>query len=236
MADPNDELQVLVDRAGAATDRTSQSASTRAAAARARVLKRVQSSALAGAALRISMPPVPTNNWSRVWLGGAASATLLASAAAVALHGRQTPTSTLDAPPVTSAAAAPSRQLEPASTGSVPSTPPELSPRAPSAAATSPAPGPARPVDSYVPELELLHRAHAAYGTRDFANALRLLAEHGRRFPNGRLAEEREALRVRALNSSGQSETARRAAHAFAARFPHSVLLSRTMATVDAGD
>ena len=206
-------------------------------AARARVLKRVQSSALAGAALRISMPPVPTNNWSRVWLGGAASATLLASAAAVALHGRPTPTSTLDAPPVASAAAAPSRQLEPASTGSVSSTPPEFSPRAPSsAAATSPAPSPARPVDSYVPELELLHRAHAAYGARDFANALRLLAEHGRRFPNGRLAEEREALRVRALNSSGQSETARRAAHAFAARFPHSVLLSRTMATVDAGD
>jgi hypothetical protein len=62
------------------------------------------------------------------------------------------------------------------------------------------------------------------------------LAEHGRRFPNGRLAEEREALRVRALNSSGQSESARRAARAFAARFPHSVLLSRTMATVDAGD
>jgi hypothetical protein len=62
------------------------------------------------------------------------------------------------------------------------------------------------------------------------------LAEHGRRFPSGSLAEEREALRVRALSGSGQSDAARRAARAFATRFPRSVLLSRTMTAADAGE
>jgi outer membrane protein assembly factor BamD (BamD/ComL family) len=89
--------------------------------------------------------------------------------------------------------------------------------------------------DSYTAELALLRRAHAAYGSHDFTAALRLLAEHGSRFPNGRLAEEREALRVRALSGSGLNEAARVAAHSFAARFPHSVLLSRTVEAASTG-
>jgi len=39
------------------------------------------------------------------------------------------------------------------------------------------------------------------------------------------LLEEREALRVKALSGLGRVEEARRAAHAFEARFPRSVLL-----------
>lgn len=81
--------------------------------------------------------------------------------------------------------------------------------------------------ESYAAELRLLQRAQAAYAERDLARALALAAEHSRRFPNGRLAEEREALRVRSLAASGRGADARRAVAAFARRFPHSVLLPR---------
>jgi len=60
----------------------------------------------------------------------------------------------------------------------------------------------------------------------DFAGALGVTAEHARRFRNGRLVEEREALRVRSLAGLGRHQEARRAAAEFHARFPHSVLLS----------
>jgi hypothetical protein len=79
--------------------------------------------------------------------------------------------------------------------------------------------------ESYTAELLLLQRAQVAYAAREFSNALALVAEHGRRFPSGRLAEEREALRVRALSGAGRTEEAGRAAAAFAARFPRSILL-----------
>jgi hypothetical protein len=80
-------------------------------------------------------------------------------------------------------------------------------------------------LESDTAELELLQRAQTAYVRRDFSGALALVAEHGRRFPNGRLTEEREALRVRLLASSGRDDEANRAAAAFANRFPRSALL-----------
>jgi hypothetical protein len=88
--------------------------------------------------------------------------------------------------------------------------------------------------ESYAAELELLQRAQAAYTRRDFSSALVLVAEHGRRFPNGRLAEQREALRVRSFAGSGRAEEARRAVAAFAVRFPRSVLLQRLQETATA--
>jgi hypothetical protein len=81
--------------------------------------------------------------------------------------------------------------------------------------------------DSVAVELALLQRAQSAYAQHDCSRALMLLAEHGRRFPQSRLAEERDALRVRALGCGGHRQEAQRAAAAFAARFPRSVLLSR---------
>jgi hypothetical protein len=81
--------------------------------------------------------------------------------------------------------------------------------------------------ESYAAELRLLQRAQASYASRDFPGALALVGEHNRRFPDGRLAEEREALRVRSLAASGHLPDARRAAAAFANRFPRSVLLPR---------
>jgi len=73
-------------------------------------------------------------------------------------------------------------------------------------------------------ELRLLRRARAAVARADFAAALSPIAEHARRFRDGRLAEEREALRVGALVGLGRNAEARHAATAFRARFPHSVL------------
>ena len=92
-------------------------------------------------------------------------------------------------------------------------------------------PRPATAQESYVAELDLLQRAQAAYAERDFSGALVLVAEHARRFPNGRLAEEREALRVRSLAGSEHGEEAHRAVEGFANRFPRSVLMPRLRQT-----
>jgi len=81
--------------------------------------------------------------------------------------------------------------------------------------------------DLFAVELALLQHAHTAYTHRDLTGALALLAEHARRFPNGRLAEEREALRVRSLLAAGRNAEAHRVAAAFATQFPRSALLQR---------
>jgi hypothetical protein len=112
-------------------------------------------------------------------------------------------------------------------------------------AAPAPAPSPAtiaspvarakahRPVqsggdrESYAAELDLLQRAQIAYAGHDFPEAMVPISEHARRFPNGRLAEQREALRIRTLAGSGRIDEARRASVAFANRFPRSVLIPR---------
>jgi hypothetical protein len=81
------------------------------------------------------------------------------------------------------------------------------------------------PAEAARAELRLLRDARAAVARRDFAAALVPIGEHTRLFKNGRLAEEREALRVKALSGLGRTEEARRAAGAFRTRFPRSVLL-----------
>lgn len=81
--------------------------------------------------------------------------------------------------------------------------------------------------NEYAAELRLLRQARAAIARGAFADALVTISEHARRMPSGRLAEEREALRVRSLSGLRRHVDARRAADAFKARFPHSVLLPR---------
>jgi hypothetical protein len=76
-----------------------------------------------------------------------------------------------------------------------------------------------------VTELDLLQPARAAVARQDFADALRLIAEHDRRFADGHLLEEGEALRIEALVGLDRIEEARDAALGFARRFPRSVLL-----------
>jgi hypothetical protein len=129
---------------------------------------------------------------------------------------RPAPASALPPPP----AVAPVPTPAPATTATAP------------VATPTPAPHrrPARPAtaqESYAAELDLLQRAQVAYADGALVDTLALLAAHGRRFANGRLAEEREALRVRTLTRAGRAEEAQRAAAAFAERFPRSVLLSR---------
>jgi hypothetical protein len=74
-------------------------------------------------------------------------------------------------------------------------------------------------------ELLLLGEVRSAVANGEFALALALINEHARRFESSALAEEREALHVRALSGLGRTKEARRAADAFEARFPNSVLV-----------
>ncbi|MEO7033452.1 MAG: hypothetical protein ABI548_06240 [Polyangiaceae bacterium] len=203
---------------------------------RSRVLGRASASILQGAS---SAPDHVSSSvrstWPMAWVAGV-SFVLAVGGVAIARHGYQrwaaalVPTGAAALGP-TGAAASPPHDAK--SAVNAPSAP---SP-ATSVVTTAEPPRVSRPapvIESYAAELDLLRRAQAAYGHRDFATTLRLLAEHGRRFPSGRLAEEREALRVRALAGSGHSGAARMAASSFAVRFPHSVLLVRTMAAGDA--
>jgi hypothetical protein len=82
-------------------------------------------------------------------------------------------------------------------------------------------------------ELQLLQRARRAMAGRDFAAALAPLAEHARRFKDGRLAEEREALRVKALAGLGRTREARRVLTTFEARFPRSPLVPALRHLID---
>ncbi len=80
--------------------------------------------------------------------------------------------------------------------------------------------------ETYALELALLQRARASVAKGDGSAALEAISDHQRRFPAGRLREEREALRVKALAGLGRNDEARRAAERFKTEFPRSVLSS----------
>jgi hypothetical protein len=65
-------------------------------------------------------------------------------------------------------------------------------------------------------------RADAAQG--EPARVLAVVEQHRQRFPHGRLAEEREALAIRALLSLGRRQDAETRARAFRAAYPNSFL------------
>jgi hypothetical protein len=79
--------------------------------------------------------------------------------------------------------------------------------------------------EEYERELRILEPARRAFARGDFAAVIAAADEHERMFPSGGLAEERDALRVRALFRQHRDGDARRAAAAFRRRFPHSILL-----------
>jgi hypothetical protein len=153
------------------------------------------------------------------WLAAAAAALLASAAVGAAAY--EVGTRVLRSPPPAPIAPAP------------PAAAPAPRPALPPAVAAEPAPPPEpalaapamSPAEVARAELRLLRQARAAVARGDFAAALVPLAEHARRFKNGRLTEEREALRVKSLAGLGRTEEARRAADAFRARFPRSVLL-----------
>jgi hypothetical protein len=90
---------------------------------------------------------------------------------------------------------------------------------------TAPTPRRVPDADAYAAELGLLQQARAAVVTSRFSAALDSIAEHERRFAAGRLREERDALRIKALAGLGRGDDARAAAERFRARYPRSVLL-----------
>ncbi len=86
----------------------------------------------------------------------------------------------------------------------------------------------ARPsgVRQYALEVSLLEPARTGIARGDYHAALGAIAKHQREYASGQLAEEREALRVRALWGLGQKPAAEAAAAVFRKRYPRSGLLS----------
>lgn len=196
-------------------------------AVRARVLARASASASASTALPSVRPldPIPARpRFALAKLAPALPVAIAIGVGALALsHRRPSAMTTGTTHPTNAPVLAPVEPFEPPAALTAPSAVAPIVPKpAPERSSRATA-----PPESYAAELSLLRRAHTAYAARDFSGALGFVAEHARRFPNGRLAEEREALRVRSLASSGRTTEAQRAAAAFANRFPRSVLLPR---------
>jgi len=111
-------------------------------------------------------------------------------------------------PPVVVSAAPAAGPAEPATTA------PESAPQSlDSVAASSAAPPaeastPRRPSDRLGEEVSILSRAEAELHARRFASALRLLDEHQRKFPRGKLTQERVAAKIQALCALGRTSEA----------------------------
>jgi hypothetical protein len=91
--------------------------------------------------------------------------------------------------------------------------------------------------DPFVTERSLLDRARTALERDDPTRALRLAEEHERRFPEGLLGQEREAIAISALVVLGRNADARARAADFRRRFPDSILrrsIEAALAGVDA--
>ena len=109
-----------------------------------------------------------------------------------------------------------------ATISAAPSTSKPAVPQAPPSADTDP-----QSLDkSLTAERALVERARVALSRHQGSMALDALAEHEATFPRGRLIEEREALRIRALVDAGRVSEAEAKARAFRARWPNSVFLS----------
>jgi hypothetical protein len=154
-------------------------------------------------------------------------------AAAVASYAVLTPSGSSPEPPATSAKTA-------AAQVATATTPAAMEPQL--AAPAAPEPGvaareqaapagrraaPRRAADgrpSLAAELELLHRAQAAWRAREAARALAIVDEHRTRYPRSELRLEREALQVLALCELGRKHDAARVARALLARDPNTPL------------
>jgi hypothetical protein len=82
----------------------------------------------------------------------------------------------------------------------------------------------AEPSSELAQERALLDVARADAAQGEAAQALGITEQHRRKFPRGRLSEEREALAIRALLSLGRAAQARERAQAFRSTYPNSFL------------
>jgi len=85
-------------------------------------------------------------------------------------------------------------------------------------------------------ERSLVDMARSALARGSSAAAMSALRDHERAFPNGRLSEERDALWIQVLASSGRHAEAKQRAAAFRTRFPNSMLWPSVEAAVTTGD
>jgi hypothetical protein len=187
---------------------------------RARALARARSTIGSVAKEEPRRAPVARHRGLAIALAASVAFAGGAAAATVAFRSRvpQRPPATSPTPPQTvQSSCATSTPLPPSSSSVAPQTNQEPKPQRPERSISA--------QESYAIELGILQRAQAAYATQNFATTLLLVTEHSRRFPNGRLAEEREALRVKGLIGAGREKEANQAASAFETRFPRSPLL-----------
>lgn len=80
-------------------------------------------------------------------------------------------------------------------------------------------------------ERALLDVARTALGRGDGGNALRAVEAHGRKFPRGILAEEREAMSIQALRLLRRDDEAQARLERFRGRFPSSLMRPALEAT-----
>lgn len=81
--------------------------------------------------------------------------------------------------------------------------------------------------DGVAEEVALMGRIRRAIQNDENDRALRLLRQHGRRFPTGVFADEREVSLAEALCAAGKVEQGREAASSFVAKNPRSSLAAR---------
>lgn len=193
---------------------------------RTRVAMRARASLRTGGATRVAA----TGAWRR-WALAASLICLISTGVSAAvleirsrvLAGKTEGTPSVVPPPATAPAAA--RRTRVAGPAAPQPVVPPIAAPAPAVPVPAEASSRAPTDDAARAELRLLRQARAAVTRADYTGALRVIGEHGRRFKNGRLTEEREALRVKSLAELGRNDEARRVAAAFQARFPRSVLM-----------
>lgn len=104
---------------------------------------------------------------------------------------------------------------------------PEQRVEGPSSASRPTARSSSAPSDSLQEEVRILSRAEQQLNSGHAEEALRTLAEHERRFPDGALAEERMAARVQSLCALGRVPAARADLAKFAHAYPRSPYVDR---------
>jgi hypothetical protein len=88
--------------------------------------------------------------------------------------------------------------------------------------------------DSLAEEVRIIREAKAALGAGDAAGAIRKLDEHAKRFKSGKLAQEREVTRVRALCKQGKIPQAKALYRALSKGAPSSPHLASLRASCPA--
>ena len=191
---------------------------------RARAMARARAALIAGRVTAPSLRPVARRG--RYWVVALAAASVASAAVGTTAYELGVHRQSVPADQMPAAVERPAALPLPPS--AAPLAVPPVVPLVEPAARTEPAPAPrpsAARADESADELRLLRRARALVARQDYAGALASVEEHASRFKHGRLSEEREALRVKALAGLGRKDEARSAANRFEERFPRSVLL-----------